>query len=71
MVTDDVPNLVRDLPHSFELVGRPRLCGDAGVLGHRVRDGRVEAAIQDVEFSVVIGAFCSTANSMIAWQMSP
>ncbi len=45
-----VAELVRDLPAPLVFLrpGSPR--GNAGVLRHSFRDGRVEAAIQDAEF---------------------
>ena len=36
------------------------------VLGHRAGDGIVKASVQRTKSSVLIGAFCSTASSVMA-----
>jgi hypothetical protein len=47
------------------------LGGQARVFCHRFGDSGIEATIERMKSSVVIGAFCLTANSVTAWHMSP
>ena len=66
-----ISRFVTPLSETLDFLVGPILRGDAGVLGHGFRDRRVEAAIQVWNSSAVIGTCCSTATSVIAWQMSP
>src|SRR5687768_16842011 len=45
-----ISNLVGDLSESFELLAESRFGSNTRVLGDGVRNGRVQTAVQDVEF---------------------
>ena len=69
---EQVAKFVRHLPPPLSLLCPGSLRCEAGVLCHRSGDGRVEAAIQRVEFfDGNRRILCSRASSVIAWHMSP
>ncbi len=61
-----VPQFMREEPEPGRLSIDTRLRLPTPVLRHRARDGIVEASVQYAKSSVLIGAFRSTASSVMA-----